>query len=104
MALGLIVSLLFVINRYYNLHKVRVLDKGDEIVMILPSYTTFLSKLVIQKRLVEISEGKNIIFDLSNSKYIDIEIKEVMQDFIVVVEANNKTVNVKDPNNSFCIA
>ena len=102
-ALGLIVSLLFVINRYYNLHKVRVLDKGDEIVMILPSYTTFLSKLVIQKRLVEISEGKNIIFDLSNSKYIDIEIKEVMQDFIVVVEANNKTVNVKDPNNSFCI-
>ena len=102
-ALGLIVSLLFVVNRYYNLQKIRVLDKGDEVVLILPSYTTFLSKPLIQKEFVQISEGKNILFDLTNSKYIDIEIKEVMQDLMVIAEANNKTVDIKDPNNSFLL-
>jgi MFS superfamily sulfate permease-like transporter len=101
-ALGLIVSLLFVVNKYYKLQKIRVLDKGDEIIFILPSYTTFLSKPMIQKEFVEISEGKNIIFDLSNSKYIDIEIKEIMQDFIVIAKDKHKTVNITDPNNSFC--
>ena len=99
-SLGLLVSLLFILRKYYDLQNFKVLDENDnEKRVVFQEYTTFLSKANVQKSLKSCIKNKNIILDLSQSLNIDGEVKEVIKDLIINSETKNYSVRLVDPNN-----
>ena len=107
--MGIGVSIIFILLRNYQTSHVLSQDheKDEEIIRILlPEEVSFLNKGSLVKSLSEVPNGKHVIIDGSNSKVIDFDVLEVIENFKEkAVEKNIKLeiINIKsfDPTGLF---
>lgn len=95
--LGLAVGIfIIIIKNYQNSHFLHI-QKGkegnQEIKMTLSEEVTFFNKGAILKELDSIAENSFLELDVRNTKYLDHDIIEILEDFIQ--KAKHKNINVK---------
>lgn len=91
LAIGFLVVL---IKNYQNsvfLHKKESAD-SNIIQMIFAEEISFLNKASIQKELFNLPEGTNLELDISKTTYLDYDVVEILEDFII--QAKNKNINI----------
>lgn len=95
-ALGLVVSVVVILfNSYQNshfLHKEAV--EGSNVVkMKLAEEVTFFNKASILKELDQLPDGSQLILDVSNTRFLDNDVIEILDDFSEKAKIRN--INVK---------
>jgi carbonic anhydrase len=94
--LGMAVSAFFILKRNLNnpgfLHK-EDLDQGQKIRIVLAEEVSFLNKAGIIERLDKIKNNADVIIDASNSRYIDNDVLQIIDEFVVM--ASRKNINVE---------
>ncbi len=97
--IGIIVGVFFVIKA--NLHKaILVEQKNNEFLIRLQKDVSFLNKAKLRMTLREIPKGSHVIFDETDSIFIDHDIIETIDDFCISAKNDNITVEMKQPDNS----
>lgn len=91
MAVSVSILLMRNMNNTYSFNK--ELDEKNKLHIVLSEEMSFLNKGSIQKTLMELPEGTQVIIDGSKSKYIDYDVLEVIYDFCE--NARYKKVNVE---------
>jgi MFS superfamily sulfate permease-like transporter len=93
--LGMGVAIVFILLRNYQ-NSYQMGDKEDNesetVRIVLSEEVSFLNKGSLIKALEEIPEGKHVIIDGSNSKVIDYDVLEVIENF--KISAKNKNIEV----------
>jgi carbonic anhydrase len=95
-ALGMAISAFFILKRNLNnpgfLHK-EDLDQGQKIRIVLAEEVSFLNKAGIIERLDKIKNNADVIIDATNSRYIDNDILQIIEEF--VIQSTRKNINVE---------
>jgi MFS superfamily sulfate permease-like transporter len=94
LAVGVIVVL---IKSYQNSHFLHIEDKSNGVVktkMTLAEEVTFFNKGAILKELDALPENSNLTLDIRNTKYLDYDIIEILEDFAVKVKDRNITIEL----------
>ncbi len=97
--LGMGVAIMFILLRnYQNSHilEENTTTKGNTIKIRLSEEVSFLNKGTLIKTLDKIPEGRHVIIDGSNSKVIDYDVLEVIENFKIT--AVNKNIEVETIN------
>lgn len=97
--LGMGVAIMIILLRnYQNSHilEENTTTKGNTIKIRLSEEVSFLNKGALIKTLDEIPEGRHVIIDGSNSKVIDYDVLEVIENFKIT--AVNKNIEVETIN------
>src|SRR5690606_34632365 len=95
LAMGFSVSLLFVL---YNNYKIPYTSRNESekdkkaIKIALSQELTFLNKASILKSLDRIPDNSTVEIDASNTVYIDHDVKEIIEDFII--NARHRNINL----------
>lgn len=81
--LGLAVGIVIIlISSYQNSHFMHIDEEsGGSVQMKLAEEVTFFNKAAIRKELDEIPEGSRLELDLSNTRFLDNDIVEILDDF-----------------------
>ncbi|WP_421877726.1 SulP family inorganic anion transporter [Marinoscillum sp.] len=97
---GIVVGLYFVIKS--NLHQaITVQESGDNKYLItLEKDVSFLNKAFLRKTLRNMPEGSHVIFDETESIFVDNDILETIEDFKATAINNQITVEIKPAKNS----
>lgn len=93
LGVGIIVIL---IKSYQNSHFLHIQEKGNDghrIKMTLAEEVTFFNKGAILKELDRIPENSYLELDVANTKYLDNDIIEILQDFSS--KAKNRNIHIK---------
>ena len=104
--LGLFIAIIIIlIKNYQNSHIVQHIQTSNKIKIKLAEEVTFINKNAIYNELDAIKEKTEVEFDISQTKYLDHDIIEILDDFvskskeknidIKVVTSNNETVDPK---------
>lgn len=99
--LGMCVAVIYILIRNYeNSHVLEesTTTKGNTIRIKLSEEVSFLNKGSLIKTLDEIEEDKHVIIDGSNSKVIDYDVLEVIENFKVTAKTKNikvETINIQ---------
>ncbi len=95
---GLIIGVIIVlIKSYQNSHSLHIKDgKGDSSIvkMELAEEVTFFNKGAIMKELDNISKGAYLDIDMLNTRHLDNDIKEVLEDFLWKAKDRNITIKI----------
>lgn len=95
--LGLAVGIaVILIKNYRNSHFLHIEDKSDgkhKIKMTLAEEVTFFNKGAILKELDNLPENTQLELDFRNTKYLDNDIIEILEDFII--KAKERNINIK---------
>jgi MFS superfamily sulfate permease-like transporter len=95
-ALGLMVSVVVILfNSYRNshfLHK-EVVEGSNVVKMRLAEEVTFFNKAAILKELDRLPEGCYLVLDVSNTRFLDNDVIEILDDFSEKAKLRN--INVK---------
>ena len=95
--LGLAIGVLIIlIKNYQNSHiiqKESTNGNAELIKMTLAEEVTFINKGVILKELNSINENAYLEFDVTNTKYLDNDIVEILDDF--AIKARERNINIK---------
>ena len=91
LAIGIIVILVKSYQNSISLHK-NESEESDVVRMTFAEELTFLNKANIQKELNNLSENTQLELDITKTKYLDYDIVEILEDFII--QARNKNINV----------
>ncbi|CAN5411719.1 SulP family inorganic anion transporter [soil metagenome] len=96
--LGLAVGIITIlINSYKNSHFLHIEDKSNglhKIKMELAEEVTFLNKGAIQRELNSLPENSYITLDVTKTKALDLDILEILDDFVVTAERKNITMKL----------
>lgn len=94
-SLGLLVGIIVIIVKSYQNASFLNMDKvNDKLVkMTLAEEVTFLNKGAIANQLGRLPNDTTLELNLSNSKYIDSDVLEILEDF--VIQAKNKNITVQ---------
>jgi len=99
--MGMVVAVVFIIMRNYKnsyFYKEQHEEDPNVIHIMLSEEVSFLNKGALMNALNKIPNGKSVTIDGSNSKSIDYDVLEVIENFKVNAEERNITVNtVKIP-------
>ncbi|WP_258105568.1 SulP family inorganic anion transporter [Marinoscillum sp. MHG1-6] len=97
---GIIVGLVFVIKA--NLHQSILVKQNsdDEYIIKLEKDVSFLNKAMLRHTLRGIPEGSSVIFDESESIFIDHDIVETIQDFEATARNKNISIKIRQPKSS----
>jgi hypothetical protein len=83
-ALGMLVAVFYILRtnfrRDYEIHHDKTTD-GGAITIKLAEQVTFINKGSIAKKLGEIANGTKVIIDASQSRYIDLDVIEIIHNF-----------------------
>ncbi|MEO9475883.1 MAG: SulP family inorganic anion transporter [Cyclobacteriaceae bacterium] len=98
--IGICVGIFFVIRA--NLHQAIVINKPDEntYVFTLKKDISFLNKAFLRINLRDIPENSTVIFDETDSIFIDHDINETVEDFFATAKNKNIKVEIKQPSSS----
>ncbi|MEQ9305121.1 MAG: SulP family inorganic anion transporter [Marinoscillum sp.] len=98
--IGIIVGIFFVIKA--NLHRaITFSEDGNQNYLIrLEKDVSFLNKAFLRKTLRDIPDGSSVVFDETDSIFIDNDILETIEDFKLTAGSNNISVEIKPANNS----
>jgi MFS superfamily sulfate permease-like transporter len=92
--IGTAVGLLYVLKA--NFHQaISIIRHGKNYLLRMNKDVTFLNKAVLRKTLERIPDGANLIIDGGNSQFIDRDIIETIEDFILNAPSRNIQVEVK---------
>lgn len=91
LTIGIIVVLVKSFQNSLFLHKDKQGDK-EHIKMALAEEVTFLNKATIQRELNEIPENSHLELDIRKTRYLDFDVIEILEDF--VIQARNKNIHV----------
>lgn len=96
-SLGLAVGVIVVIYKSYkNSHFLNIIDKGngtEKINMTLAEEVTFFNKGAIIKELNNLKPGTQLHLDIRNTRYLDNDIIEILEDF--AIQAKEKNINIE---------
>ena len=92
--IGIGVGLFFVIRSNFRTAVVVVNDNNRYLIRLRKD-VSFLNKPIIKKRLEEIPENSHVLIDAGRADFIDKDIIEVIEDFIIHAPLSNITVEVK---------
>jgi MFS superfamily sulfate permease-like transporter len=85
--LGLIIAIIIILrNSYRNSHFLHIEESGNgrkKIKMTLAEEVTFLNKGAVRNALDNIPDGATITIDMSKSFRIDLDVQEIIDDFII---------------------
>ena len=71
-------------------------EKNHELVKIrLADEVTFLNKANIRKELNELKENSTLELDITQTKYLDYDVIEILNDFVIQAKNKNIYVNLK---------
>lgn len=98
-AIGMVVAIFYILRNHYrnaySLHRVPGHSEGkSSLTIILAEEVSFLNKGNILKTLNSIEEGSFVTIDASNTKVIDHDVIEVIQNFMVNATRRNISVRV----------
>lgn len=98
--IGIIVGLYFVIRT--NLHQaITFIEKENKnYLIVLQKDVSFLNKAYLRKTLRGIPEGSHVVFDETESIFIDQDILETIEDFKSTARNNNITMEIKKTKNA----
>ena len=93
-SVGLFIGIIVIIVKSYQNSLFLNIDKSNDklVKMTFVEEVTFLNKGAIAKQLVSLPNDITLELDVRNSKYIDSDIIEILEDF--VVQAKNKSITV----------
>jgi len=92
--IGLVVGLFFVFKT--NFHRsVMVTERNGNYLVKLQKDVSFLNKSILIQELSKIPDGSKIIINATNSKFIDYDIQEVINDFIVSASSREMTLVIE---------
>lgn len=91
LSIGIIVVLVKSFQNSMFLHKKLEGDK-EHISMKLAEEVTFLNKATIQRELNELPENSFLELDIRKTRYLDYDVVEILEDF--VIQARNKNIHV----------
>ncbi len=91
LTIGIFVILIKSFQNSLFLHKKESTDKHN-VLMVLAEEVTFLNKAAIQKNLSDIPENSELELDIRKTRYLDFDVIEILEDF--VVQSKNKNINV----------
>ncbi|MUP45000.1 SulP family inorganic anion transporter [Gramella sp. BOM4] len=96
-SLGLLVGIVVILIKNYQnshfLHKESMDNGGKTVKMTLAEEVTFINKGAIIKELNNLEENSYLVMDVSNTKYLDNDIIEILDDF--KVKAQERNINIK---------
>jgi MFS superfamily sulfate permease-like transporter len=93
-SVGLFIGIIVIIVKSYQNSLFLNIDKSNDklVKMTFAEEVTFLNKGAIAKQLISLPNDITLELDVRNSKYIDSDIIEILEDF--VVQAKNKSITV----------
>lgn len=92
---GLAVAMVIILVKNLSMSFFIDSDEDDGKVHIkLSQHTTFLNKASIMKRLDEIEDGQEVVVDLSETRSIDFDVKEAINDFVQGADDRELTVSI----------
>lgn len=93
-SVGLLIGIIVIIVKSYQNSLFLNIDKSNDklVKMTFAEEVTFLNKVAIAKQLGSLPNDITLELDVRNSKYIDSDIIEILEDF--VVQAKNKSITV----------
>lgn len=92
--IGLVIGLFFVIKT--NFHRsVLVTERNGNYLVKLQKDVSFLNKSILIQELSQIPDGSKIIINATNSKFIDYDIQEVINDFIASAPSREMTLIIE---------
>jgi MFS superfamily sulfate permease-like transporter len=93
---GLIIGIIVIMVKSYQNSLFLHLDKANDklVKMVFAEEVTFLNKGAIAKQLQSLPNDITLELDVRNSKYIDSDIIDILEDFVVQSENKNITVNL----------
>lgn len=92
--IGIGVGLFFVIRSNFKTAVVTVNDDNKYLIRLRKD-VSFLNKPIIKKKLEEVPENSYVLIDAGRADFIDKDIIEVIEDFIIHAPLSNITVEVK---------
>lgn len=95
MAIGLIIGLFFVIKANYRA-AITMTQDGSSYILTLNKDVAFLNKALLRKLLLHVKPNSRLIIDASKSQFIDHDIVETIDDFLVTAPSHNISVELRD--------
>ncbi len=94
LAVGIVVILIKSYQNSHFLHK-EVQDNGDrKIKMTLAEEVTFFNKGAILKELESLPKDSRLELDVRNTRYLDNDIIEILEDFVIKAKERNITISL----------
>ena len=98
--LGLFIAIIIIlIKNYQNSHIVQHIQTSNIIKIKLAEEVTFINKNAIYNELDAIKEKTEVEFDISQTKYLDHDIIEILDDFVSKSKEKNIDIKVVTSNN-----
>lgn len=92
--IGLVLGLFFVMKT--NFHRsVTVTELNGNYLVKLQKDVSFLNKAPLMKELTQIPEGSNVILNTSKAIFVDHDIQEVLNDFILSAKSKNISITIE---------
>ncbi|UOA07694.1 SulP family inorganic anion transporter [Methylobacter sp. S3L5C] len=95
MAIGMVIGLFFVIKTNYHA-AITLTQDGAHYLLALNKDVSFLNKALLRKFILSIPEQSTVTIDASNTKFIDHDILETIEDFLATAPDDNILVKVID--------
>lgn len=95
MAIGMVVGLFFVIKANYHA-AITMTQDGLNYWVTLNKDVSFLNKALLRKFILRITPNSKVIIDASKAQFIDHDILEIIQDFLLSALDNNIEVKLID--------
>jgi MFS superfamily sulfate permease-like transporter len=92
---GLAIAFLIILYKNFEMSFFIKDDKKDgKVTISLSQHTTFLNKASIMKRLDDIQDGTEVVIDLTETRSIDYDVREAINDFIAGAEDRSLKVSI----------
>ncbi len=95
MAIGMVIGLFFVIKANYSA-AITLLQDGSHYVLSFNKDVSFLNKALLRKFILRIEENSSVTIDASKAGFIDHDIMETIDDFLIAAPDDNIAVEVID--------
>jgi len=96
-AIGLLIAIGSIIMEHYRMaKKFKIVKHQEETIIYLSEHVSFLSKANLLKLLTTQEKNSVLIVDTSESKFIDHDIREALEDFRTEAKLKNITYNIID--------
>jgi MFS superfamily sulfate permease-like transporter len=92
--IGIAVGIFYVLKTNFR-EAISIIKHGENYLLRMNKDVTFLNKAVLRKTLERIPDGANLIIDGGNSQFIDRDIIETIEDFVLNAPSRNIQVEVK---------
>ncbi len=92
--IGMLIGFIYVIRS--SIHKSMVMVKDSENVLIrFHKDVSFLQKRALTKMFLQVPEGSNVVIDGSHGVFIDSDIEDLIEEFVVRSKTDNINVSLK---------